>query len=82
MSTETTETTELQPEKMVLCKVIGDKPVDRVMKGGTVELTEANAAFFVKEELVEIVEIEEPASKPVEEPATKKAAKLPEAKGL
>lgn len=77
MSTETTETTELQPEKMVLCKVIGDKPVDRVMKGGTLELTEANADFFVKAKLVEIIE---PEAEPTPKQAAKQAAKPPEPK--
>jgi hypothetical protein len=70
MSTEVTET-ELPVEELVWVEVIGEKPVDRVMKGGRLQMVKGNAEAFVKAELVKIVEVE-PEAKPT---------KVAEAKG-
>lgn len=66
MSTEIDKSQEL-----VWAEVIGDRPVDRVYKGGTLQMSRANAEMFEKAELVKItgvVEAEEPDSALPEDP--------------
>jgi hypothetical protein len=62
-----TRTQKAMSEKTVTCKVLTDTPVDRVMKGDSLELPEEIANQFAEQKLVELVEIVEK-PEPLSEP--------------